>query len=320
MTNRNIFIGTVVIGIVLCFFIIFGAPKVGTQTQQFVVTRGATMQSISDDLEAKGFVRSSLAFHIYFHIFYAGKTISPGGYFISSSMSDWEIAQILISQSAIKWVTIPEGLRKEEIADILTTDLNWSSSTEAEFLSDTNTSADYIEGVYFPDTYLIPINNTPEQVVTELIAEFNGKFAPYLKQAQNQNIKWTTALTLASIIQREAAGTSDMPLISGILWNRLLQKMPLDVDSTLQYARGDTSTGWWAPITSADKKIDSPFNTYLHAGIPPHPISNPGISAISAALNPATTTCLYYLHDTNRIIHCANTLEEQQNNILKYLR
>ena len=78
--------------------------------------------------------------------------------------------------------------------------------------------------------------------------------------------------------------------------------------------------GWWAPITSADKQIDSPFNTYTHAGLPPHPISNPGIAAISAALNPATTTCLYYLHDSNRVIHCADTLDQQENNIVKYLK
>jgi UPF0755 protein len=219
----------------------------------------------------------------------------------------------------MKWIVIPEGLRKEEIADIFSSALNWSSSTEAEFLADTNTNPEYVEGVYFPDTYLIPITDTPTDVVTELISQFNEQFAPYAQEAINKNIKWTTALTLASIIQREAAGDSDMPLISGILWNRLTQNMALDVDSTVQYARGNTPDGWWAPITSADKKINSPFNTYLYAGLPPHPISNPGISAISAALNPATTTCLYYLHDSNRVIHCADTLDQQENNIVKYL-
>jgi len=320
MTNRNIFIGTAVIGIILEIFLMLGAPRASGAPEQFTVPRGATMQSISDTLKAQGFIRNSLAFHIYFHIFENKKTIAPGGYYISKSESAVTIAHTLISPPAMKWVTIPEGLRKEEIAGIFTSALNWSSSTEAEFLADTNTNPSYIEGVYFPDTYLIPTNDTPEQVATELVGEFNEKFAPYAQEAVNKDIKWTTALTLASIIQREAAGTADMPLISGILWNRLLQNMALDVDSTVQYARGDTPTGWWAPITSVDKQIDSPFNTYLNAGLPPHPISNPGIAAINAALNPATTTCLYYLHDSNRVIHCADTLDQQENNIVKYLK
>ncbi len=320
MNQRNILIGTAAVGIVLSFFVAFGAPRVGTQAEQFTVEKGSTLRDISNALAEQGFVRSALAFHIFFHVFDDRKTISPGGYYISSSMSDWTIADTLISSSSMKWVTIPEGLRKEEIANILRTDLNWSSSTEAEFLADTNAKPDYVEGVYFPNTYLIPTTNTPQDVVSELVSEFNQKFAPYQQEAANQNEKWTTILTLASIIQREAAGVADMPLISGILWNRLLQNMPLDVDSTLQYARGDTPTGWWAPITSADKQLDSPFNTYLHTGLPPHPISNPGVAAISAALNPATTTCLYYLHDANRQIHCADTLDQQENNIVKYLK
>lgn len=320
MNQKNILIGTVVVGIALSFFIAFGAPRVGTQPEQFTVPRGSTLADISSALAAQGFVRSSPAFHIYFHVFDRGATISPGGYYISSSMNAWTIARTLIAPPSMRWVVIPEGLRKEEIADIVTQTLDWSSSTEAGFLADTNTDPEYIEGVYFPDTYLIPMTDSPQDVVSELQSEFNQQFAPYAQIAINKNIKWTAALTLASIIQREAAGESDMPLISGILWNRLLQNMALDVDSTVQYARGDTPDGWWAPLAPGDTKIDSPFNTYTHAGLPPHPISNPGIAAISAALNPATTTCLYYLHDNNRVIHCADTLDEQENNIVKYLK
>lgn len=320
MNQRNILIGTAVVGLFLFVFVVWGSPRIGTGAEQFTVPRGSTLQNISDSLATQGFVKNSLAFHIYFHIFDNKKTISPGGYYISSSMSAWTIANILTRTPAMKWVVIPEGLRKEEIADLITSALDWSSTTEATFLSDTNVNPDYIEGVYFPDTYLIPIDATPQDVVTQLVSQFNKEFAPYEQEAANQNIKWTTALTLASIIQREAGSTTDMPLISGILWNRLEQKIALDVDSTVQYARGNTGKGWWAPITSLDKQIDSPFNTYTHVGIPPHPISNPGIAAISAALNPATTTCLYYLHDKNRQIHCANTLDQQETNIAEYLK
>ncbi|HEX4104514.1 MAG TPA: endolytic transglycosylase MltG, partial [Candidatus Paceibacterota bacterium] len=186
---------------------------------------------------------------------------------------------------------------------------------------------DYFEGVYFPDTYLIPTSSTPAEVAARLVAQFNTSFAPYAAEALQQNIKWTTALTLASIIQREAAGPQDMALVSGILWNRLLATPPmkLQVDSTVQYARGNAdaatgSDGWWAPIAPADESINSPYNTYLNAGLPPHPISDPGLDAIAAALNPASTSCLYYIHDASGTIHCSATYAGQQANIQEYLQ
>ncbi len=117
------------------------------------------------------------------------------------------------------------------------------------------------------------------------INRFNEQFEPYYEKLRDANIKYDTAVKLASIIQREAAGTHDMALIAGILWNRLAIKMKLEIDATLQYVRGDEGKGYWAPITPAAKSLDSPFNTYMYAGLPPQPISNPGIDAIDAVLN-----------------------------------
>lgn len=222
----------------------------------------------------------------------------------------------------MKWVVIPEGLRKEEIGEILDKTFNWSSE-ELNKWDNTYTAMkfDYIEGVYFPDTYLIPVTENGLDISKRMIRHFDEKFAPYLPQFAKQNIVWTTGLRLASIVQREAAGKDDMPLIAGILWNRLLKEMNLEIDATVQYARGKTDKGWWAPIKASDiTDIDSPYNTYKYKGLPPHPISNPGISAIEAVLNPTETDCLYYLHDNNRQIHCAVTYEEHKANIEKYLK
>jgi UPF0755 protein len=121
-------------------------------------------------------------------------------------------------------------------------------------------------------------------------------------------------------VQREAANAADMPLIAGILMNRLDDGMPLSVDATLQYVRGNKGSGWWAPINVSDKKIVSPYNTYENVGLPPHPICNPGLPAIEAVINPAKTDCLYYLHDKNHITHCAVTYAEQEANIEEYLK
>lgn len=247
--------------------------------------------------------------------------LTPGGYKLSKKMDVARIAKTLQEKPYMVWVIIPEGLRKEETADLLANELEWSSDQKENWINkDTAVDSNYFEGVYFPDTYLIPISESPADVAKRLIAKFNEKFAVYLPEFTRQNIKWTTGLAFASIVQREAANASDMPLIAGILWNRLERGMKLDADATLQYARGNTGIGWWSAATAADKQIDSPYNTYANKSLPPHPICSPGIGAIEATLNPATTECLYYLHDGNRVIHCAKTYDEHLENIEKYLK
>ena len=180
---------------------------------------------------------------------------------------------------------------------------------------------DYVEGVYFPDTYLIPVKENGLDIANRMIAHFNEKFAPYFDSFAKKDIIWTTGLKLASIIQRETASKEDMPLISGILWNRLLKGIKLEVDATVQYARGKREDNWWAPPTPNDiQEMDSPYNTYKYKGLPPHPITNPGLDAIDASLNPVETDCIFYLHDKNGQMHCSKTYEEHKINIEKYLK
>jgi UPF0755 protein len=180
---------------------------------------------------------------------------------------------------------------------------------------------DYREGVYFPDTYLIPVDENGLDTAKRMRIRFNEKFEGYPEKFAEKDVLWTTGLKVASIIQREAAGRQDMALISGVIWNRLLKDQPLEIDATVQYARENTGSGWWAPIKASDiDDIDSAYNTYKNEGLPPTPISNPGIDAIEAALNPEETDCFYYLHDNDRQIHCAETLEEHEENIEEYLR
>ncbi|MEI6553354.1 MAG: endolytic transglycosylase MltG [bacterium] len=293
-------------------------PPLPVGTDQFTISiNGTSSDVVAQNLFDNGFITDKQSF-----ITLAIKTKMPftaGAYKLSNTMTPSQILTTLQGKPYMKWLKIPEGLRKEEIANLLTKTLGWSATTKQQFITATNVNPDYTEGVYFPDTYLIPVDESPADVANRLIAKFNEKFGDLLPQFSDQNIKWTTGLTLASIVQREAANDTDTPLIAGILWNRLDQGMALGVDATLQYIRGDVGKGYWAPITVADKKTDSPYNTYINKGLPPHPISNPGLPAIKAVLNPASTTCLYYLHDSHRVTHCATTYEEHQANIQKYL-
>ncbi|MFA5999940.1 MAG: endolytic transglycosylase MltG [Candidatus Paceibacterota bacterium] len=285
---------------------------------KFVVPLNATQDVIIQSLLDQGFITDKDAF---IKIFAQKKgDILPGAYKLTLGMSPTAVAKVLHSKPYMAWVVIPPGLRKEEIADLLAKNLNWTKTGKTKWLNSTKLKYDYMEGVYFPDTYLIPVAETPSAVAKRLTAKFNEKFAPYLPQFTKKNMKWTTGLTLASIVQREAANDADMPLVAGILLNRLNQKMPLGVDATLQYIRGNKGAGFWAPITVADKKVNSLYNTYKRTGLPPHPIANPGLKAIEAVLNPTVTDCLYYLHDKERVTHCAVTYEEHQKNIEQYLK
>lgn len=304
------------------FYYLLSAPNPSSKEKSvFIVPAGKTNDEAIKDLQAQGFIRSISAFK-YLHQYSKFGNVFPGGYYLSKNMPSWEVAAKIYTHTPdLEWFTFPEGMRKEQIGETLARELHWDTTELDKWNTEyTTSSPDYIEGVYFPDTYLIPVKESGSDIARRMINRFNEKFAGYPGKFSQADILWTTGLRLASVIQREAGGKDDMPLISGILWNRLLKKMKLEVDATVQYARGKTSAGWWAPVKPSDMKIDSPYNTYLNIGLPPHPICNPGMDAIDAALHPEQTTCLFYLHDANRQIHCADTYAEHLKNIDKYLK
>lgn len=340
--------GTILITGVLIVLYQFSAPQKITEVERIVVNLTTTEEKLIPILKEQDYIRSEWAFnYVLKSKGWQGK-IQPGGYKVSKGMNAWQLAKVLTSEPYMKWVVIPEGLRKEQIAEILTKELDWTDQQKSDWVTK-YTAMKYgeTEGVYFPDTYLIPTDETPLQVADRLRAKFNEKFQPYADKFLKANIKWTTALKIASIVQREAAGKEDMPLVAGILWNRLLKDMKLETDATIQYINDSRrnylgiqcaeitpcanqelvyvgndakKNGWWQPIKPADIKITSPYNTYLNKGLPPHPICNPGLDAIDAVLNSTETECLYYLHDASGQIHCAKTYEEHQINIEKYLK
>lgn len=222
-----------------------------------------------------------------------------------------------IANPSMRVVRVVEGSRREEIAEVLMDKLNWDEQDKIAFLRSDSVN---VEGHYFPKTYVIHKDQSPSVVAATMFDEFSKQVEKITEQDSELIINENTALKIASIIQREAAGKHDMALISGIIWNRIFQGMKLQIDATLQYAKGNEEEGWWRQVDSDDKHIDSLYNTYLHKGLPPAPIANPGPAAITAAFYPQKTDCLFYLHDTNRKIHCAKTYEQHKKNIEIYLK
>ena len=223
-----------------------------------------------------------------------------------------------------RYVVINPGMRMEEIADKIATIIPWTDKDKQEFLNSAPKDDNGpMEGFFLPGSYWVNINATGKDVANQMLTEFNKQvgdkvLADSKISKGSSKINLETAVRIASIIQREAAGSNDMKLISGVIWNRLFKGMNLGMDATLQYAKG-TSKDWWPDVLSADKKIDSPYNTYANIGLPPTAISNVSIDAIKAAYSPQKTECMYYLHDKNRNIHCSKTYAQHIDNIQVYL-
>lgn len=287
----------------------FGPVSLKDEPGIFVVPEKQAGWEAATELAKQGFIRSQTGYWIL----YGGKPIASGGFRLNKNMNMWQVVKKLAGQPDLAWVEISGCQRKEQIGEILAEKLGW----DAEKLDEWNAQSK--EGQFYPDTYLLPVDEPVEATVQRFFDRFNEKIAPFLDRFLANNILWTTGVKIASLIAREAAGPTDMKLISGIIWNRLNNGMRLQIDATMQYTRGKVDGRWWGSIELEEKSKDSPYNTYLYKGLPPTPICSPGIDAIEAALTPAETECLFYLHDSGGQIHCAKTYEEHQENIRRYL-
>ncbi len=209
-----------------------------------------------------------------------------------------------ISRILIIW----PGDRKEEIAENFATILRWSRADKQEFLALMAAREPFLsEGTFYPGQYVAHRHATPADIAGMIDERFSAEILARYPSEVEKQVPLEDALIVASLLEREARDFVDMREISGIIWNRLFIDMPLQLDATLQYARGSRSyePKWWPVPKPADKYIDSPFNTYQNLGLPPAPIANPSPEAILAALNPRETECLYYFHDDNRNFHCS---------------
>ncbi|MCX6732537.1 MAG: endolytic transglycosylase MltG [Candidatus Roizmanbacteria bacterium] len=305
---------------IFLYWLIFG-PVGSSKESLFIVPQNQEGFNIVQKLEEGKFIKNRMVFELFKNTFLLHITIEPGGYQLNENMWAWNVLSKLNGKPDLVWVRFGGCLRKEQIGEILAGSLGWSSDELNKWNTQyTNTKPEYFEGVYYPDTYLIPVHESGDKIAQRLINRFNEKFNPLANKYIQANIRWVTGLKIASLIAREAAGKQDMHLISGIIWNRLDIGMPLQIDSTMQYTLGKNSEGkWWGGIDINEKQNDSPYNSYLYKGLPPTPICSPNIDYIEAALNPEETDCLFYLHDSKEQIHCAKTYEQHLKNIETYL-
>lgn len=294
------------------------ADKAMVETRRFVVPQGQAISIIGNRLAEAGLIKNPLIFRLIVKTEDIAGDIQAGSFDLSPSMSTKEIANAMTEGTYDLWITIPEGWRREEIAESLAAQ-DLEAFDALEFLSLTKGK----EGRLFPDTYLVPLQVSASQVVNLLEQTFEKKVIDGLAtEITVSSYDLDDALVMASIVEREARGFEEMRMVAGVLWNRINLNIALQADATLQYIKGynKAEDNWWSTPTAADKQLNSVYNTYKYPGLPPTPIANPGIEAIEAALNPAATDYLYYIHDRQGNIHFAKTLEQHNANVDEYLR
>jgi cell division protein YceG involved in septum cleavage len=210
-------------------------------------------------------------------------------------------------------IVIWPGERKEEVVQYTGDVLRWDAKERAEFSKLVSTSEPSLsEGKFYPGQYVAHREATPEEVAALINEKFDTDVLSRYTPEVEQKVPLADALTIASLLEREASDFENMREISGVIWNRLFIDMPLQLDATLQYAKAGTKgeKSWWPVPKPADKYLKSPYNTYANAGLPPGPIANPSAAAVLAALNPHPTDCLFYFHDRKANYHCSLTYEE----------
>lgn len=287
------------------------------ESLSFVIPKGQGVTTIGTRLTEAGFIKHPLVFRYIVMTEGLGDKIQAGSFTLSPSMNPFELSQKLTEGTEDVWITLLEGWRAEEMAEYLAGKEELSSFDEDLFLE---AAAEY-PGMLYPDTYLIPREMEADSIVSLLVNTFESKVTAKIGTAVEESQRdFDDVLVMASIVQREARDYEQMRHVAGILWNRIDIGMALQVDATLQYVKG-TPGKWWPNPTAADKSMVSPFNTYLNAGLPPLPISNPGIEAIQATVEYLDVSDLFYIHDPKTgNMYYAETLDEHNENINKYLR
>ncbi len=267
------------------------------------IAEGSTAADVGKLLEDRGVIRSALAFRISAQLRGFGSDIQAGAYDLTTNMAITEVFDVLEAGPLVETVslTIPEGLEIGEIATTAGETLGLDAGTfQRAATSGTFSLEPYlpqgtetVEGFLFPKTYEFGREGLSEEAVIErLLAQFDAEAATLdWNRAQDLGLTHYETVIVASLIEREARVPQDRAKVSAVIYNRLEEGMPLQIDATVQYALPEENR----ELTFEDYEFESPYNTYLHPGLPPTPIASPGLASLEAALDPADADFLYFV-------------------------
>ncbi|MFT5849594.1 MAG: UPF0755 protein [Patiriisocius sp.] len=318
---KFVLIVSVIIALVLFFYIrlLLTAPNSFLPMTEFEVERGMSARDIAAAAKEEGIVRSELMLYTVIAYSYDPSTIYAGEYAFKTPVGLFDVAKKLATQDIVHDtipLTIPEGVRLTQIAEIATNTLNDDFDPE-EYLVLTKDK----EGYLFPETYFVPETFTAEELVELQNDAYEAFIDPLRAKIEVSAFTEYEVLVLASIIEREANDEGSMGMVAGILQNRLDINMALQADASIEYVI-DTPLNELAPgqLASELRETDSPYNTYLNTGLPPTPIGNPGSMSILAVLDPIPSDNFFYITDADGQFYYAETFAEHNRNIARYLR
>jgi UPF0755 protein len=316
-----------IVGVFLVGFgtiIVVGSVPPGDFPVGTIVTipKNSGLSKIADDLATRGIIRSTFLYKAYVVLLRYDYGVQAGDYLFDAPQSALRVAYRTVygvnGLPRIK-VTIPEGSNSKDISDILAKNISGFASTTFFLLAKAQ------EGYLFPDTYFFYQNTTPQEAVSAMRADFDARIAGasssinrFLSSSgisSGSRHSQGDIVKTASIVEKEATSSADRRIIAGILWKRLADNYPLQVDPPFFYFLGKDSS----QLTLDDLAVDSPYNLYKHTGLPPTPIDSPGLDAIIDTVTPTATSYWYYLSDSKGNIHYAVTYEEHLANKAKWV-
>jgi len=283
----------VVVAAVLAWWQFHGFSN--SETVKFVVHKGESIRSIGDSLRSRGVILSSPLFAALSRFVHSGQVLKPGRYTMPSRTSEFlALRSLFNSRDRDAFVTIPEGFTDAQIAGRLAREQVCDSAgflvacSDPTLLSDFGIPGPSAEGYLFPDSYFLPLGSEPDDV----IALMHRRFLDVARSLTPDPESLTPArVILASLVEAEAEQDSERPIIASVFVNRLKRGMRLQSCATVEYVLPERK----ALLSDADTRFESPYNTYLHPGLPPGPICNPGRPSLAAAVHPAHTDYLFFV-------------------------
>jgi UPF0755 protein len=307
--------------------------------RSFVVKQGDTAAQISERLQSQGLISDARVFRWMADSEGVAGDLAAGEYELSPSMKPSDVLAVLAAgkTKSAPLLTIPEGWRSEQIAERTSTrgvgtfdqfmSIVKAGRSQSPLLA-SRPAGSSLEGYLFPDSYQVDSKTTADDMAARMVRQFESRVTQDMRsKVAARGLTVHEIVTMASLVEREAVVSSERPLVAGVFYNRLKEGMRLQTDPTVQYAVASTQPdsqkryGWWkGSLTKEDLAIDSPYNTYLHPGLPPGPICNPGLASLQAAVAPEATDYLYFVAKQDGTHAFAKTLDEHNDNVYQYSR
>lgn len=277
-----------------------GGGAAATEPVRVVIPSGTSFRAAADSLERAGLIRSSRLFRAYAKLSGRDRALKAGTYELRASAGWGELlADLTEGRGLVASITIPEGFALADIAALVARRLEvpvesvHAAVRDSALRQQLAVPTETLEGYLFPETYSFPVGTPAREAVAEMVREFERRWKPEwtARLAADSGMTRHALVTLASIVEKEARVADERPVIAAVYRNRLRAGMPLQADPTVQYALGEHVER----VLYKHLEVESPYNTYRNAGLPPGPIASPGSASLEASLFPADVPYLYFV-------------------------